>query len=381
MRLETVSFPAQWITKFALATFLLLSAGCAGPQTYRYADHILIPPNLKQATVAQRTVKLPVEAQCEVSDGGIQFAAAKTIRVTVQPDKLVAHPQGWLQQWAEKLEEQGCVADGTGFALASRVTEIVPIDPNAASNLLRSPGLAYRDLSSEYRLYGVGPILREGAKPNAPAIVSTEAAGDGAALTVTVKASPDLVGVETSWYGIQPKADHAGAKIVFLSAEDRIGYETTHPDKPRLDYLHFSDRAAYFRFFLHTADSQSDHLAIVLAASTRAELREQTRRLEADAQVCAKAAALGLCVEAPFGNALSPALLATVNGREVAIRDRWTVRGALQASGLSEPQSALATLEVKRFYDGRLVPVVFDRTRSDILDLPLAGREEIRWRP
>ncbi len=373
MRLDPVSISAQWSMRFAVSVLLALSLGCAGPQTYRYTNHILIPPAVKQSTLSKRTVTLPITAKCAISDGGIKFAPRKNIRITIEPAKLAAHPSGWLQQWGDKLEDQGCLVTGTGFLLATRITEVVPIDPNTAFNLLRYPGLTYRDLGPEYRLFSAGPILREGAKPNAPAIVSTEAAN------VTVKASPDLIGVETAWYAIQPNANRDGMRIVFLSAEDRIGDQISHPDKPRVDYLHFSDHAAYYRFFLHTAVSQSDHLAIVLGASTREELRDQTNRLLSDPDVCAKAAASGMCGEAPFGSALSPALVAIVNGQEVAIRDGWTVRGALQAAGVSKPDSVLPTLQVKRFYDGRRVPVTFDHTQTDILDLALSGREEIHW--
>jgi hypothetical protein len=324
-------------------------------------------------------VTLPITAKCAVSEGGIQFAPGKTIRVTIEPAKLVAQPGGWLQRWADKLEADGCVAAGDGFGLATRITESVPLNPNAAFTLLRYPIYDYRDLGPEYRLFSAGPILREGAKPDAPAIVSTESAGNGGGLNVTVKASPDLIGVETAWYAIKSNANRNGMIIVFLSAEDRIGDQVSHPDKPRVDYLHFSTQAAYYRFFLHTAVSQSDHLAIVLAAPTKQELHDQTRLLLSDPNVCAKAASLGMCVEAPFGSALSPALVATVNGREVAMRDRWTVRGALQAAGVTQPESVLPTLQVKRFYDGRLVPLRFDHRQNEILDLALSGREDIRW--
>jgi hypothetical protein len=322
---------------------------------------------------------LPIEAKCGTSDGGIEFAPGPSIRLTVEPGTLVAHPAGWLQQWADKLEERGCVADGTGLALATRITEMVPLDPVAASNLLRYPGMMYRDLGPEYRLYSASPILREGAKPGAPLLVSSDPVANGGALTLEVKPTPDLIGVETAWYAIRERTDGEGASIAFLSAQDRIGDQVSKPDKPRVDYLRFSDRAAYYRFFLHTADSRSDHLAIVLAASTKGELREQTKLLETDPGVCAKAAAAGLCVEAPFGSALSPALVATVNGAEVAIRDAWTVRGALQAAGVKRAESVLPTLTVRRFYNGRLVPVLFDRSRTDVLDLALSGREDIRW--
>ena len=59
------------------------------------------------------------------------------------------------------------MADGEGLVLATRITEIVPLDPIVASNLLRFPGLMYRDLGPEYRLFSAAPILREGAKPGA----------------------------------------------------------------------------------------------------------------------------------------------------------------------------------------------------------------------
>ena len=323
----------QWSLKFALAALALLNAGCAGPPAYRYVNHVLIPPAVKQAGLTQRTVTLPIVAKCSVSEDGIQFAAGRSVQVTVEPEKLVAHPAGWLQQWAEKLEDQGCVGDGEGLALATRITEIVPLDPIAASNLLRSPGLMYRDLGPEYRLFSAGPILREGAKPGAELIVSSDPEAKGGALTVDVKPTPDLIGVETAWYAIRQRTGSDGISIAFLSATDRVGDQVSEPDKPRVDYLRFSDRAAYYRFFFlpqPIRDRTTWRLCLPPQPGANCgskpsgwnPTRAFVHRLRRGARTVRMA---------PFGSALSLALVATVNGKEVALRDTWTVRGALLA--------------------------------------------------
>ena len=52
----------------------MINAGCAGPPAYRYVNHVLIPPAVKQAGLTQRTVTIPIAAKCGVSEDGIQFA-------------------------------------------------------------------------------------------------------------------------------------------------------------------------------------------------------------------------------------------------------------------------------------------------------------------
>ena len=152
----------------------------------------------------------------------------QAVRVTVKPAMLRAEPAGWLENWAESLEQRRCIPVGDGPVLAAQVAEIVPLERSIAFSLLHPPERDYVDLNPGSRLKAVGPLFREGAKPETRAI--EPAVSDGG--TLTVNASPDLVGVETAWYAVEAYLNRPGARIVFLSAEDRTGDLITRPDHP-----------------------------------------------------------------------------------------------------------------------------------------------------
>jgi hypothetical protein len=305
----------------------------------------------------------------------------RAIRVTIKKDSLLAHPPGWLSSWGTSLEKRGCLGVGEGGALAARVTELMPLDPGAAFNLLHPSILTagYVDLGPEHRLKVVGPILREGTPSGASAIGSAgQTTESGGKLTVELRASKDFLGYETAWFGIQPLAGRPGARIVALSAEDNLQGKLSHPDKPRLDYFQFGPDAAFYRLFYLTRISQADHDIAVLAAPTKVELEEQTQRFAADPGICATGAS-GKCILIPRESAVVPHIVVTVAGSEIPIVTGGNVREALKAAGITQPTDVLRTLQVQRRYAGRLVPVLFSRSQPEILDLPLAGGEDIRW--
>ncbi|HEV2687721.1 MAG TPA: hypothetical protein VGV35_04180 [Bryobacteraceae bacterium] len=372
----------RYLLAIVSAGVILALAGCTGPATYRYANHILIPPGVKNAAVAQRTVTVPLAASCSSSEDGLRMEKrGQTVRVTVQFAPLATHQPGWLSTWGTSLERSGCVAIGEGAVLAARVAELVPLDTKAVHNLLHpSAAIAgYMDLGPEYRLKVVGPILREGAPPGASAIGSAQTtSGDGGKLTVEMHASKDFLGYETAWFGIQPFAGRPGAQIVFLSAEDNMQGKPSPANKPRLDYFKFSPDAAYYRLFYLTRISQADHDLAVLTAPTRAELEEQTRRFAADPSICSSTAA-GSCVLIPRESAVVPHIIVTAAGSEIPVIAGGTVRDALKAAGVAQPAAVLPTLQVRRRYAGGLAPVVFNPSQTEILDLPLSGGEVVRW--
>ena len=297
------------------------------------------------------------------------------VRVTVKPVMLRAEHAGWLENWALSLEKRGCIPVGDSAVLAAQVAEIVPLEPRVALMLLHPPERDYVDLKPGSRLKAIGPLFREGAKPNTRTIESARLA-DG---TLTVNTSPDLVGVETAWYSIEAYKIRPGAQILFLSAEHRVSDVVTHPDRPSLNYLHFAPDAAYYRLFTITRLSQSDHDMLVLAASTRQQLERQSEILEADPSQCSVLAASGYCIEVPHDVALADAPVVKVNGIAMAVEGRGTVRDVLGLAGVKQPGSILSSLHVARLYLGRLTPVEFNRADASILDLPLFGGEELQW--
>jgi hypothetical protein len=358
------------------ALSVLLMTGCVGPGAYRYTNYVLIPPGVRKAEISARTVTLPLAVMCHADSGAVMIKpSGREVRVTVNLAELRAEPAGWLENWAESLEQQGCISIGDGPILAAQVAEIVPLERGIAFSLLHPPERDYVDLNAGSRLKAVGPLFRAGAKPETRAIESV--ASDAG--TLTVKASPDLVGVETVWYAVEPYKNRPGARLVFLSAEDRTGDVTTRRDHPQLDYLRFAPEAAFYRLFTITRLSQSNHDTLVLAAPGPSQLEQETKRLEADPSQCAGLAASGACVEVPHDAALIKAPVVNANGTEMAVVGSGTVREVLLSAGVTQPKSVLATLHIEKRYLGRLTPVDFSRADPGVLDLPLSGGEVLRW--
>lgn len=361
------------LSSYSLA--LILLTGCGGPRSYRYADRMLIPPGVRKTEISERSVTFPLTVRCHAeSDAVLLRPAGRHVRVTVKPVLLSAEPAGWLETWALSLEKRGCIPVGDGTVLAAQVAEIVPLEPRVALSLLRHPARDYVDLIAGSRLKAIGPLYREGAKPDTRTVESVLSA-DG---MLTVNGSSDLVGVETAWYSIEAYKNRPGAQILFLSAEDRVGDVVTRPDRPSLN-LHFAPDAAYYRFFTITRLSKSNHDMLVLAAATRPQLERQTQILEADPSQCPALAASGHCIEVPHNVALANVPVVRVNGVAMAVEGRGTVRDVLGLADVAQAGRILASLHVERLYLGRLTPVEFNRADASILDLPLVGGEVLHW--
>jgi hypothetical protein len=423
-----------------LCSALLALTGCAalsGPATYRlFLDNgrrILVPPGVKDAGVLRRTFDARTSGNalsCNGREGGVEIRprGRAAWRVTVERDVLREQPAGWLARWAGALEQRGCLAPGDGFGLATRVAQSVPLEFPLEQRLLDQDARSssYTDLRPGYKLRVVGPAFREGAPPGAVAIGEGKVSASGAGLNIELRASLDLIGYETAWYAVEPRARGGGARIVPLFAELNREGEVTRLSSPRVNYLEFDPAMAYFRMlFMARRTAANDHDIYVLAAPTQATLERQTRALEAGTQSCAPTAAQSAggaaqsagvpgesseenkgafaqtpaaaprtagaaaptaagapesaCVIAPSQVAIVAFLPVTVQGKEVRVHPGAVLGHALSEAGLASPAQVLPTLLVRKLYEGRLTPVEFSKTGFDILALPLSGGEEIRW--
>jgi hypothetical protein len=120
------------------------------------------------------------------------------------------------------------------------------MDPRAAWRLLHADDrqTGYVDLGPETRLQVVSPILREGAPPDAPILDASNLTGERNRLTLTLTSTPNLVGYETAWYSIQPKAGQIGFAIAPLSAEKHIQGKVEPAAAPATNCLKFGPQAA-----------------------------------------------------------------------------------------------------------------------------------------
>jgi len=365
----------------AALLLLIITTGCAFRQRYRLvkqnAGSVLIPPGVSKPDVAQRTFTVNIGAgrgSCAPAEGAVAIHARHgRVRVTVTRDPLLKQPAGWLNAWTAQAESQGCIAAGEGLKLAARIVESLPLDPRAAWRLLHADDrqTGYVDLGPETRLQVVSPILREGATPDAPILDASNLTGERNRLTLTSKSTSNLVGYETAWYAIQPKAGQIGFTITPLSAEKHIQGKVEPAAAPATNYLKFEPQAAYYRLF-YKAD-QGEVVEVVLAAPTCAELDRQTQAFNSGPALCAQVPSQ-MCVVIPKRVALNPFLAITVNGSETTVPVGSTVRAAIHLERLPPD------LRVYKLYAGKPIPVEFDRARSEILGLVLNGGEKISWK-
>ncbi len=359
------------------------------PATYRYIKQdnarFLIPPGVADTATSQRTFTFrstaPRGPACTLSENGVDIRPHKReLRITVNRQPLLATPPGWLATWAGSLEKRGCLAPHEGLPLAARIAESLPMDP-AAANALLHPDLLRRgsvDLGPHHRLKVVSPIRPDGTAAASSDLEITGITGKDRALTVDLKSSSGPLGYETAWWTLQPRTDRNGVHFVAGPAEARIGDKLTQEAQPRFNYFQFTPDAAYFRLFFLTRLSRADHDIAILSAPTIYDLDEKTARLEENPGACGTPAE-PQCILIPKLVAVVPHIAVTVNGKEVAIPAGGRLGDALLAAGEKNPQQALATLAVQRFYAGVLTGVDFDRAEPDILNLPMNGGENIRF--
>jgi hypothetical protein len=371
-----------------VALVLLLASGCAVPRrSYllvgRNGAGILIPPGVRKADLLQRTFTSKAAAGPGTCSGGGDAVQAvrrgQWLRVTVRRDALTARPRGWLWLWTAEAEAQGCVGPGAGLRLAAAIAEALPLKPAEAYRLLHAGDVRYGyvDLGPENRLQTFTPIMREGAAPDAPILETVSASGSGATIDLAVRSTPNLLGVETAWFALIPKAPAPGFTIRPLSAERNIQGKVERSDVPLADYLRFPATAAYFRLFYKADMNGVAVTEMVIAGATRAELDRQTKDVDARPELCEEPGAL--CAVIPPRAAVNPFLVVTVNGAEIALPTGASVASAIQAGGEKDPKRTLSTLAIFRLYGGKPTPVEFDRSDPEILRMPLGGGERISW--
>jgi len=339
---------------------------------------MLIPPGVGTPDLWTRTLAFraaPQRGPCSSAAGVIDVGDRKgRIVVTVMRDALVKQPAGWLSEWTAELETQGCLGPSDGTKLAERITESLPLELNAAFRLLHSSEV---DIAPHTRLEVISPVFREGTPPATPALEPAETTGNGSGLTVTVRATANLIGFETAWYGVQPRAGNAGFSIVPLRAERNIQGKIEPLPGPATNAFAFPVDAAFYRLF-YKAD-QTEFTALAVAARTQAELEERTKILEAGTASCRKLND-DLCLPIPKGVGVNAYVAVSMNGSEVVVPWPPTVRAAIQKGGEEDARAILSRLVVRKSYGGRLMPVEFDRSQPAILGMLLTGGESIAWK-
>jgi hypothetical protein len=354
---------------------VLLCANCAvrRPVTsnWRFLNQgtgqVLVPPDVANSALARRKLVTDVAAGEGRCPPGIRVKK-KHVVATVARDALDRSPRGWLTSWATEAEASGCIAHGESPKLAMRVAEALPLDPLKAFQVLYP-----EDLVPPVRLQVVSPILRD---ESAPVVSEQQVSGDGNRLTLTLRAD-NLIGYETAVYGVQAKAAGAGYTIAPLYRDRHIDQTTERLAAPATNYFSFDGDRAFFRVFVKSG--QTDYTALVIAASTRAELTRLATEL-ADGTATCQTLGAKTCIAIPRRVALNAMVSVTINGAETLVRWGANAGEAVRGSGERNPETVLPTLTVSRLYGGHSVSVEFDHSDPAILRLPLFGGEVISWK-
>ncbi len=364
--------------KYVTAFAFLACSGCAirPPASWRLVKQntgqVLVPPDVKAKDLARRTftADLAGSGPCPAATGVIDIVVikgrrGKSARVTVAAAKLNEQSPGWLASWGSQLEEQHCLAAGEGLKLAERIAESVPLDPAGAFHLLyrddRKTGEV--DIDQQIRLQVVSPLWREAGVGMIDGPIQS-VTGNDSHLTVTAKASDNLLGYETTLYAVQPRVAKAGYTIRPLYTDRHIQAAneatTERRPEPAINYFKFPADAAFYRLFYES--TQTDFAALVVAGRTIAELDQRTRKLEASgASASCKILNDDMCSAIPKDVAVNPSISVTVNGAEI-LAPRGATVGNLIRLPREQQASVLGKLTVSRPWNGRLVPVAFDRT-------------------
>jgi len=271
----------------------------------------------------------------------------------------VALTSNWFEEILRpalhKQVTAGCLTARELPLLDRRLMDQLPL-PSGALYRLRFGEFTlngYMDLTDEFRLRAVEPV-REGGL---------------------------VTGYLTSFY-LLSSALGGGVVVSAGESETNIQAKLIRGMAADSELLHLPADATWLRLFFRTWSSTQDRRIALIAASS-AEARERASiEFEADPErYCAKVAKKNAvtCVSVPKDMVLGPELRVFANGRDAFATVGGTLGEVLRNSGLREPKAALGTLEVRRSYEGRPLPIEFDRTKADILGLVLIGGEQITW--
>jgi hypothetical protein len=355
-----------------LALPLLALTACAvrqqTPQSWRFANRTLIPPGVSSPDLAQRAVrvKIPVRPNCLDSDVLVIRRRRSVIQVTVRREALLHQPRGWLAEWIDAAESRGCLTSAQGSLLAAAILESLPLPTGLALRLIRADGPPdYVDLVAGNRLQVVSPILHPGSTPAAEDSGPMKISGTDSHIQVEMNARPDLVGFETALYDIQPKPSGRGSMVVPVSAQVNIGGKVEARTAPAANLFQFPPEIGFYRLFY-----KADQSEIIALSPTRAGLPK-------DAEACDRPGG-PTCFAIPRGVGVNPYMSIDVNGAAATVAIGATIRNLI-AGARKRPEDVLPSLRITKTFNGRPIPIEFDRTRQDILDFVFTGDEQVRW--
>jgi hypothetical protein len=255
-------------------------------------------------------------------------------------------------------ESEGCLSAVENERLRRAIVENFPLQPDLAYSLqLGSYSVSgYFDLTSDFRMQITSPIYAAGAHPSTSA----------------------LLGYETANYQFTAEGNLLRLRLA-SATETLIGSPPIEKQKVRNE-LPFVKSTGYFRLLFKTEEGSSRQVTRAILLSSR-EQTKLTRSVSHQAasvdDFCASLSAPQVnCIVFPKNFGVSPELRVRVNQKDAFVR----VGGMVQdVFNLDRDAGPPASLQIFRLFRGHLIPIEFDRSSKDILNLVLLPGDQLRF--
>lgn len=281
-----------------------------------------------------------------------------------RPQKMFLDPLLSIEKFRndlESLETNSCLRPGESQHLHFVLSEKLPL-PSEASYRFRFGSFELTgifDLVSDFRLHVTGPVYGPSA----------------------IDSTKRVIGFEHAYYIFAPVQKTDRTQIAFSSAtETDVGKEPFAKGQPQ-NTLDLPESPGYFRLVLRTEAATSENISIatLLSAPDKKTLADTTRQLTSRPdQGCEVVTAPSAnCMMFPPRVGVGIELGVHVNGRQVFVGLGGSLGGVIGRT--NRAADIEKTLQVRRLYQGRSIPVEFDSMSQAIFGLVLMPGDEITW--
>ncbi|MGC1618805.1 MAG: hypothetical protein WA765_09980 [Candidatus Acidiferrum sp.] len=280
-------------------------------------------------------------------------------RGKVKGESLALDPLKYINEFRadlSDLEENGCLHAGESQILETKIGQSLPLAPFLAY-LLRFGVFdlnEFVDLTSDFRLRIVYPEYSASNQME----------------------TKEITGVKTIYYKIVSVPKDGRVRILRAKSGD------TSSDRQNEIASPFPESSAYFRLFLRKSPAAKDvvTVAIVLSSADRKHLDDATKELDASAEASCRAVAGSDadCIMFPPLTGVNAEIRVKANGKDAFARLGARVDELIDE--VKDNDDPPRSVQVKRLFDKRLVPVKAASDEKDILALILMPGDVVSYR-
>jgi hypothetical protein len=258
-------------------------------------------------------------------------------------------------------EAKGCMREIENERIRRAIVEYFPLPPAIAYFLQMGSYdiTGYFDLTPDFRMQITSPIYPPGSEPS----------------------TKTLLGYETANYTFVREGPDNRTRLRLASATEVLIGSAPIEKRTLRNGLPFSDSPTHFRLLFMADETASGRItrAVLLSAPEETKLAQAVARLgNRPDDFCSTLFLTNVkCTILPKNFGVSPELRVRVNQKDAFVRVGGMVQEVLD---LEDPEPGPPpSLKVLRPFHGRLVPINFDRSSTDILRLVLLPGDQITF--